>query len=667
MTSQHLGVRIWALFAARASLQYLAILLFAVLLCLPCLMRGIPRGYDAVTHVEYQRHFSEQFWKGELYPRWLAAENKGFGSPTFIIQYPLPYFLTALLRPVLRFSADNNREGRELGVLVFVLLSAAGLSARSWLCWLSPPAAATLAAMAYMSLPYVLAEAIYARAAIGELCALVFMPLLLALCEASHHRIRVLFPLGVSVALLILSNAVNAALFAPVLLAYAVWSGKRESVSPFRSAGIVLAALALGGGVAAAYVFPFLVYSRWFDVNRMSAALPGFEFGRHFLYVTRGSLERPAILVGLVTAALLAVLTARSVWRFTGQSRLRILMAATLLLGALALVPGLGPKVIQASGFHVSSFNSEQSWPARLAAVLFATTIVGLLAVCRTLKAEADLRGTVLSWTMCPAFLLMLPFSAPLWVAVPQLQMVQFPFRLGAILSVAVAGLLALAFANALATDETRERGATRFGVMLATLCVIAAGAATWRVDHAFLQPGTPAYSVNTDVDINIRMYVPPQELAVFAKEIGTAPDSYDVEPRPGDGSLRFGLNNDQCSADVSRGSPRELFVKADCRGEARLRIGQLFFPLWKVAGGDTSIPAISVMEASDGLIELPLFPGKHDLRLIFESRRPERWGVLVTLNCLLLALGGYAFCIFSERMSPRRGFSMPRLARRAT
>ncbi|MGB6472563.1 MAG: hypothetical protein WBF04_00635, partial [Candidatus Sulfotelmatobacter sp.] len=121
----------------------MAIVLVAVFLCLPCLVRGIPRGYDAITHVEYQRHFSEQFWNGEHYPRWLAGENKGFGSPTFIIQYPLPYFLTALIRPLVPLAADNDREARELGILVFLLLAAAGVCARLWLGKLSSPLAAT--------------------------------------------------------------------------------------------------------------------------------------------------------------------------------------------------------------------------------------------------------------------------------------------------------------------------------------------------------------------------------------------------------------------------------------------------------------------------------------------------------------------------------------------
>jgi hypothetical protein len=94
----NIGIRFFALLSTKSSIQNLTILLIAALICFPCFFRGIPGGYDSRTHVNYQNQFSRQFWSGDIYPRWLAEANKGYGSPIFVIQYPLPYFLTALIR-----------------------------------------------------------------------------------------------------------------------------------------------------------------------------------------------------------------------------------------------------------------------------------------------------------------------------------------------------------------------------------------------------------------------------------------------------------------------------------------------------------------------------------------------------------------------------------------
>ena len=79
------------------------------------------------------------------------------------------------------------------------------------------------------------------------------------------------------------------------------------------------------------------------------------------------------------------------------------------------------------------------------------------------------------------------------------------------------------------------------------------------------------------------RAYVPLQQMPAFAKDLGTTPESYDVEPTPGDGTLRAELINGDCDLNARRESPRNLLVSSDCREQARLRIGQLYSPLWRI------------------------------------------------------------------------------------
>lgn len=139
-------------------LQNLLIVAFAAITCYRCLISGITEANDAHIHALYQHYFSQQFWNGDLYPRWLAEDNKGYGNPIFLIQYPLPYFITALLRPITSFPNTDTREARELGVYCFLVFAAAGLAARAWFRNRCSPIASTVAAAIYIALPYVMGQ-----------------------------------------------------------------------------------------------------------------------------------------------------------------------------------------------------------------------------------------------------------------------------------------------------------------------------------------------------------------------------------------------------------------------------------------------------------------------------------------------------------------------------
>lgn len=69
-----------------------------LLLTMPLLINGCMNGHDFFFHVIFSHHFTEQFWNGDLYPRWMLNMNAGFGSPTFFlcslaILYNQPIFI----------------------------------------------------------------------------------------------------------------------------------------------------------------------------------------------------------------------------------------------------------------------------------------------------------------------------------------------------------------------------------------------------------------------------------------------------------------------------------------------------------------------------------------------------------------------------------------------
>ena len=63
----------------------------AVLLTVPVLIYGpMPSGHDAVEHRLFVNYFSERFWSGDLYPRWLINMNHGLGECNILLVSTAP-------------------------------------------------------------------------------------------------------------------------------------------------------------------------------------------------------------------------------------------------------------------------------------------------------------------------------------------------------------------------------------------------------------------------------------------------------------------------------------------------------------------------------------------------------------------------------------------------
>lgn len=631
--------------------QLSAILLCALLLTLPCVTRGLTSGYDSTTHAHYQHHFSQQFWDGELYPRWLAEENKGYGSPIFLIQYPLPYLITALLRPFAAFPTNPDREARELGLLVFIILAAAGVAAWHWFGKFAGPQAATLAAVAYMALPTFMVG-IYLRAALGELCALIWMPLLFALCESMHKHKAAMFPLAAAFAMLIMSNVILTLPFVPALSVYAFFTGKSSGVACWRSLRRLWLALLLGSGMAGAYLLPVIAYRGFFNLDGLADNLADFEFGRYFLYFASGTQDH-RLLLAAGGSACVALVAGWHLARFRGHPAAKTAMAVALLLGLSSMIPGLGQKLVTLSNFTVTSFHPYDYLMATMLLAFASTIFLGLIAYCR-LPAPRDRRDSILLLIACLAFLPMLPIAAPVWKALPALKILQFPFRFGGILTVAVAGLIA----SSLNRHHPHERADHCFApaplVCLALIWVVGSGMLTCRVDDFSRAPRqTVQYLEAQDLDLMYRTYVAPGHLPAFARSLGTEPSSYFAAPAPGDGLLRGRLLSGEGEVDVVRENPRSLLVSANCSDRARLEISQLYFPLWRKVPLNGSSDDTRLGASTAGLVELPLSPGKQEFQLVFDGGSCERWGLRISVTSLLVSLLGYGYFVLRSMVVP--------------
>ena len=73
-------------FSARA---YLMIAIAATVATLPIAFRGNPWGHDVNLHLRSWMDAARQFREGNVFPRWAAGANQGFGEPFFIFYPPL--------------------------------------------------------------------------------------------------------------------------------------------------------------------------------------------------------------------------------------------------------------------------------------------------------------------------------------------------------------------------------------------------------------------------------------------------------------------------------------------------------------------------------------------------------------------------------------------------
>jgi hypothetical protein len=253
--------------------------LIGTLLTLPSFFSDFYSGHNVSTHLLWSRHFAEQLWNGDPYPRWLMNMNDGLGSPAFYFYFPLPYFITSIFHaPFLHLGADG---WLQLGLSCAAALSLSGVSCYVWLRTTVGQSAAALGALVYMLLPYHLLVDLYYRFAFTEFWTFVFMPLCLFFADRIRRNERFGVTGGaISYALLFLTHLPTVLIFSPFLLCYLFATGQ-----PGKRTGPLLrlsCALVLGAGLSVFYWVPAILTQD--NVSFVEMHRGEFYFGNNFLF-----------------------------------------------------------------------------------------------------------------------------------------------------------------------------------------------------------------------------------------------------------------------------------------------------------------------------------------------------------------------------------------------
>ena len=248
----------------------------ATVFALPMLLYGpMVKGHDTYEHLNYGRHFAEQFWGGEWFPRWLLNMNHGLGTPTLFVYPPLPSYMYALLQPLGRLlHLDPFRAGEYLALL------GSGVTAFLWIHTLARRRIALASAVLYMLMPYHLAADFYRRTALSECWALVWMPLVLYFASQILRNRNALLGLGMAYGLLIVSHLVSVLIFSVIPIVVIPMLAAREQ--RLRTAIRIAAGMALGTGLSCFYFLPALDHAKYFPPARLLSP-PYYFLGTNFI------------------------------------------------------------------------------------------------------------------------------------------------------------------------------------------------------------------------------------------------------------------------------------------------------------------------------------------------------------------------------------------------
>ncbi len=140
---------------------------------LPILIYGFPKGTDIGFHFRWNYYFAEEFRQGNLYPRWLAAANHGYGSPVTLYYAPLQFYVTTALD----FLVHDTWRAISLACWLSTALCGATMYVFSRSLLSRVPSLA--ASLLYMWAPYHLLD-LYRGNSLSQYWAYVWIPLVLS-------------------------------------------------------------------------------------------------------------------------------------------------------------------------------------------------------------------------------------------------------------------------------------------------------------------------------------------------------------------------------------------------------------------------------------------------------------------------------------------------------
>jgi hypothetical protein len=503
-----------------------------------------------------------QWRDGIVLPRWTEGANHRFGEPRFIFYPPISWMLGAALGSVVPWIFVP-------AVFIVLTQTLAGLCAFALGRCLFPPRGALVCAVCYAANPYALLI-VYMRSDFAEQLALAFFPILcLAAAELlglldspASSARRSIVFLGVTFAAVWLTNAPAGVVSSYSLAMLVAWTSVTK-----RSCRPLLhsgAALALGFGLAAFYLVPAAYEQRWVNISQALAS--GLQPSENFLYSVIADAEHNTFnRIASSTAVLMIVLTAVSA----------------------ALSFPRGRSTVQPL--------SKSLWSALL----------------------------VLSVT---AVFLMVRISNILWIVLPNLRFVQFPWRWMSILALPLACFISAAIVH------KRMRG-YRAASMIVALLAILACTATCMVRHTWWD--SEDVPVLLEALQNDEGFEGVDEYDPLGDDHWSLPEKSErVTLTPAAPKARV---ESDAEVTVQRWTAEKKEMRVTTREPSVLKLRLLAYPAWRLEVNDAVVVPQQTVETAQITVPLPSGSSHVQVRFI---RTPDRTiGGLISAASVLMAL----------------------------
>lgn len=188
---------------------------FAVIAGFSLLHPGLPPTHDGEYHVIRFFLFDEALRDGNIYPRWAAHLNNGFGVPLFNFVYPLPNYAASILHLINISFIDSFK------ISMFASTVIGGIFFYLWSKEFWGKLGGVVSSVFYTFSPYHFVD-IYIRGSVGEVWALGFFPAFLWAYTrfANSRQIAFLIYSSIFLALIIFSHNILALMFFIFSFAY---------------------------------------------------------------------------------------------------------------------------------------------------------------------------------------------------------------------------------------------------------------------------------------------------------------------------------------------------------------------------------------------------------------------------------------------------------------
>lgn len=604
----------------------ISVLVAALLLSYPWIVWGLAPGHDSNVHFQFFQSFYAQLRGGEPYPRWLTDLNEGAGSPVFFVQYPLPFFAAATFHYVLDLPATTAGASHALGLVFFAAAVLLAASLYLWCCRLVARPPAAMAAIAGLTLPYVLWFDFYYRNAIGECLALAFMPLALSCChDLDREPRRAVAGIALCFGLISFAHIFSAVIFLPAFGFYV--AAIRPGTGKRRTLALTALGVALGVGLAGAYLLPLLDHRHHFDIGKLFDQAGGnFDYDNQLfpidsVVLDSGSRGWRSLMWLTRLGALLSLWLALRHWRRRAPGRAAphapAVLALLLVVFSVA-APWIGlPDLFRHTERSAEWVIVQRSRIFGFALLTLEAALISFLALPGSTPRRMPL------WLLAgviTCFLLMSRWTSVLWEHLRLLWNLQFPWRYCGLMSILTTGLIAFLFHSLL---QLRPRPGRKLLAACSGFAGLAAlGAVGWHAHEIYTHQVD--FEPGSSVDTALYAYLHTAEPFTDDHPWSATGPMMETRVLQGNGDVH-----------LETLAARHRIVEVTCTEPCTAQLRLLYYPAW--VAQDASGAAITLRPTPQtGLMQMSLPSGFHRIELNLPRGVSERLGYWVSLGSLV-------------------------------